>query len=355
VHFVKDSGEFSLGIISPKPNNKAMWNRAKKIAVSLGCFSFLMGFLAAQPVPATAPAQTIPLADPTIFFDQGSYYLYGTGVLPGSGLDGFMVYSSKELRDWEGPTGATGGFALIKGDVFGTRGFWAPQVFRYQGQYWMAYTADEYIALAKADNPLGPFKQEKLEKLPTDQRQIDPFLFFDDDGKVYFYHVRLEDGNRIFVAEMESDLSAIKKDTLRECIAAQKESWENVRNNDWGVAEGPTVIKRGGVYYLFYCANDFRYVEYAVGYATASSPLGPWKRYEGNPILSRENVGQNGPGHGDILTDSEGNLLYVFHTHKSDKEVHQRKTAIVTLETKEKDGKTVFALKEGSFRFLLKK
>lgn len=336
-------------------DNKAMWNKAKKLFVSLGSLSLLTAFLGAGSLAAAEPGQTIPLADPTIFQDKGTYYLYGTGVLPGSGHDGFLVYTSKDLKNWEGPAGATKGFALVKGDVFGTKGFWAPQIFRYQDRYWMAYTANECIALATAESPLGPFKQKKLEKLPADLLQIDPFIFFDDDGKIYFYHVRLDRGNRIYVAEMEPDLSGIKKETLRECISTRMDSWENVRNNDYGVAEGPTVIKRDGVYYLFYSANDYRYVEYAVGYATASSPLGPWSRYEGNPILSRKNVGQNGTGHGDILTDPEGKLLYVFHTHKSENEVHPRKSAVINLVAEEKEGKTVFSVKDESFRFLLKK
>jgi len=353
--FVKGSSEFSLGMSAARLDNKVMWNKAKKLWVSLGCLSLLTAFWSAGSLTAAEPEQTIPLADPTIFLDKGTYYLYGTGGLPGSGRDGFLVYTSKDLKSWEGPAGATGGFALVKGDVFGTKWFWAPQIFRYQDRYWIAYAADECIALATSESPLGPFKQEKMEKFPGELLQIDPYIFFDDDGKIYFFHVRLDRGNRIYVAEMEPDLSGIKKDTLRECISTRLDSWENVRNNDYGVAEGPTVIKRDGVYYLFYSANDYRYVEYAVGYATASSPLGPWTRYEGNPILSRKNVGQNGTGHGDILTDPEGKLLYVFHTHKSDKEVHPRKSAVIDLVAEKKEGKTVFSVEDKSFRFLLKK
>lgn len=84
----------------------------------------------------------------------------------------------------------------------------------------MAYTANEYIAIATAKSPLGPFTQTEKVKLPTDTHQIDPFVFFDDDGKTYLYHVRLEHGNRIYVAEMNKDLRSIKKETLTPCIIA---------------------------------------------------------------------------------------------------------------------------------------
>jgi beta-xylosidase len=75
---------------------------------------------------------------------------------------------------------------------------------------------------------------------------------------------------------MKDDLSAIIPETLRECIAAT-EGWENKANSNWPVAEGPSVLKHNGLYYLFYTANDFRNPDYAVGYATSSNPLGPWK------------------------------------------------------------------------------
>ena len=80
-----------------KLDNKAMWNKAKKLWVSLGCLSLLTAFWSAGSLSAAEPEQTIPLADPTIFLDKGTYYLYGTGGLPGSGRDGFLVYTSKDL------------------------------------------------------------------------------------------------------------------------------------------------------------------------------------------------------------------------------------------------------------------
>jgi beta-xylosidase len=80
---------------------------------------------------------------------------------------------------------------------------------------------------------------------------------------------------------------------------------------------------------MFYSANDFRNPDYAVGYATAKSPAGPWIKYSGNPVISRQLLGINGTGHGDILKDEKNKWWYVFHTHYSDTVVGPRKTAIV--------------------------
>lgn len=194
----------------------------------------------------------------------------------------------------------------------------------------MAYTANENIAIAVSDNPLGPFTQTVKKPLEAPVKQIDPFIFKDDNGKVYLYHVRLQKGNRIFVAEMQDDLSAIKPETLKECIHAS-DAWENTEKAEWPVAEGPTVLKHGGLYYLIYSANDFRNPNYAVGYAVSENALGPWKKYVGNPILSRKDIGINGTGHGDFFKDKKGELNYVFHTHHSDTVVSPRKTAVITI------------------------
>ena len=268
----------------------------------------------------------IYLADPTIFLNEGTYYLYGTkgdNTIEG---EGFLVYTSQDLKTWKGPAGINGGFALKKGDAFGTKGFWAPQVFKYDSKYYMAYTANEHIAIATSESPLGPFVNDK-KALEAPVKQIDPFIFF-DDGKAYLFHVRLQNGNRIFVAEMTSDLKQIKTETLTECITAEK-GWENTQNVDWPVSEGPTVIKKDNLYYLLYSANDFRNPDYAVGYATSESPLGPWIKSKTNPIISKENLGLNGTGHGDLFLDKNGMLNYVLHTHLSDSVVAPRKTALV--------------------------
>lgn len=266
------------------------------------------------------------LADPTIFFHKSVYYLYGTG--SGNKPGGFKVFTSADKKNWK-----DNGHVLKEGESFGDRGFWAPQVFEYKGKFYMAYTASEHIAIAEADSPLGPFTQKELKPIDAATRMIDPFVFF-DSGKIYLYHVRLQEGNRIFVAELNDDLSSIKHETLKECINASSQPWEDTQQAKWKVAEGPTVLKHKGLYYMIYSANDFRNPDYAIGYATAVSPVGPWKKYQGNPIISRKDLKINGPGHGDVLIDKDGAMFYVFHVHNSNTAVGPRKTALVNISFK---------------------
>lgn len=281
--------------------------------------------------PTESKSKPILLADPTVFYNNGLYHLYGTTTGDAPIGEGFQVYTSSDLKAWKGPAGAQNGLALKKGDTFGDKGFWAPQVLSYNNKFYMIYTANENIAVAVSDSPLGPFKSESKEPIIKTGNQIDPFIFIDEDGKKYLYHVRLTNGNRIFVAEINDDLKSIKSETLTECISGVL-PWENTQNVSWPVTEGPTVLKHNGLYYMIYSANDFRNPDYAVGYATAKSPLGPWEKATDSPIISRAAVGINGVGHGDVFYDKNGKMKYILHTHFNNGAVSPRKAGIIDVD-----------------------
>ena len=309
------------------------------------CDSKSIGQQASQDV---SDSTIIHLADPTVFSDQGIYYLYGT--VEGNSGNGFLVYTSSDLKSWKLST-LNNGYALRKGESFGTGGYWAPQVFFYGDRFYMVYVANENIAIAEGNSPLGPFTQKNKVALDAPVKQIDPFVFIDEDGKKYLYHVRLSNGNKIFVAQMTDDFSAIKQETLHECITAT-ENWENTLNAPWPVTEGPAILKRKKTYYLFYTANDFRNPDYAVGYATSNNPLGPWKKYFGNPVLNKKIVGHNGTGHGDFFKRGK-KLWYVFHTHYSNIRVAPRKTALISMRfVKTKNDSDYLIVENKSFHFL---
>lgn len=318
--------------------------------ITVLCLSFFQGICQIAVRPAVQKdTQVIHLADPTIFSYKKNYYLYGT--VEGNAGNGFLVYVSGDLRKWK-ISGKNGGYALKKGAAYGTSGFWAPQVFFYNNRFYMAYVANENIAIAESNSPSGPFTQTMKEPLTATVKQIDPFVFIDDDGKKYLYHVRLTNGNKIFVAEMTDDFSSIKPETLKECITAT-EQWENTTNALWPVAEGPSVLKYKNIYYLFYTANDFRNPDYAVGYATSNSPSGPWIKHSANPVLNKKMIATNGPGHGDFFINNS-QLLYVFHTHNSKTKVGPRRTALMKagFVKESKTGTIDFAMDLKSFYFL---
>jgi beta-xylosidase len=255
-------------------------------------------------------------ADPFVLYYEGKYYMYCTtdteDKLTGfndfsssSGdEDGIFVYVSNDLHSW-----TKHGYALKKGDVIGEKWFWAPEVLCYKGRFYMIFAAEEHMAIASADHPLGPFVQESKCWL-REQKAIDGSLFVDDDGTVYLYYVQIDGGNRIFVAKMKDDLSAIETE-YPNCLIEATEQWETV---DSLVAEGPFVLKHNGLYYLTYSCNHTRCTEYAMGYAVSSCPTGPFIKYTGNPIL-KKNGKFVGVGHHSFFYAADGSLCCAYHCH----------------------------------------
>ena len=271
----------------------------------------------------------ISFADPTIFVENGKYYLTGTRNREPLG---FSILESTDLEHWTVPDGSSQQLILRKGDrTYGEKGFWAPQYFKEKGTYYFTYTANEQTVIASSKSVFGPFRQKEVRPIDASAKNIDSFLFKDDDGKYYLYHVRFNKGNYLWVAEFDMKKGGIKPETLKQCMDCT-EPWEKTPNyKSAPVMEGPTVMKWDGVYYLFYSANHFMNIDYSVGYATASSPLGPWKKHPNSPIIHRSLVGENGSGHGDVFKGLDGKYYYVYHVHRSDSTVQPRKTRIVPL------------------------
>ncbi|MDR1011745.1 MAG: glycoside hydrolase family 43 protein [Opitutaceae bacterium] len=278
--------------------------------------------------PAVAFAQKQPsgknifVADPFILEDKGVYYLYGT-----SSKDGIVVWRSTDLVSWDGPCGATNGLALHKKDSWGERHFWAPEVYKINDKYVMTYSVEMHIALAESSSPLGPFVQAEKKPL-LKEKGIDSHIFIDADGTPYLYWVRFQGGNVIHTARMSRDLKSVDMRTVRRCITARQDTWERSDTQPRAnVAEGPFVIKRGQKYYLSYSCNNYKSPDYAVGWAVADKPGGPWLRGKDNPMLLRHD-GYTGTGHHAFLQTSSGKLYIVYHAHDSEKNISPRRTLI---------------------------
>ncbi|MDE6528356.1 MAG: glycoside hydrolase family 43 protein [Muribaculaceae bacterium] len=307
--------------------------------------SVLLGTLCG--IPAFA-ADEIPYADPTIFLENGTYYLTGS-----SAEDGFKMLQSDDLKHWRPVDNGNDGYILRRGDrVFGTYCFWAPQIYKEGGKYYLTYSAEGKICVAESDIVTGPYIQREVRPVGDwDEMNIDTYLFRDNDGKHYMYHARYKQqgdlgGNTIYVMGYDLDSNREEAGTLRLC-AEVSEPWELTENGrKFGnkTLEGPTVIKLDGKYYLFYSANDYQSTDYAVGYAVADSPYGPWTKNEGNPIIHRSLVGENGAGHGDFFNGKDGRAYYVYHVHASDTDVHPRKVRIVPLKIEKDKSNGIYSI-----------
>ncbi|WP_202912371.1 glycoside hydrolase family 43 protein [Sphingobacterium olei] len=296
----------------------------------------------------------VAFGDPFIVYDETSdrYYMYGTGGVE----NGFMAYASDDLKNWE----SQGAVYTSKQDkAWGTKDFWAPEVYKRDGKFYMFYSAhwkenptnelENYrIGIAVSDSPIGPFIDMTGAPLfDPGYPIIDGNVYFGEDGKLYLYYSRCcykhpvqseiadwakKEGlyqeieeSWIYGVELAADFSAVigePKLLLRPPVSlADKQSeWESRSvtsrevNRRW--TEGSYLFKKNDVYYMMYSANHFGGENYAVGYATASHPLGPFEKSASNPILEKntdEGGVVSGTGHNSILKDRDGKIWCVYH------------------------------------------
>lgn len=257
------------------------------------------------------------IGDPFVLFHDGTYYLYAT-----SAPDGFRCFTSADLVNW-----TCAGYCY-SGSKWGENCFWAPEVYEKEGKFYLLYTArwaekhSLRIGLAVADSPLGPFAD--LQDGPLfdfGYACIDATMFFDDDGKVYLYYVRdcsenLVDGvhtSQIYGGEVDPKTFAFKGDPV--LLTTPDVPWETQHDPEWRWNEGPALRKQNGRYYLNYSVNFYASLEYSVACAESASPLGPFKKYENNPILRYRENDFSGPGHNAFFTAADGTLWTAFHIH----------------------------------------
>lgn len=285
-------------------HRKSPW-LALTLLLACACAALTRPSFGAAPAAANAPTSytnpIIPgvnLADPTVILVNGTYYLYPTS---SARINGYYVYTSKDLVHWtRGPVVFRSGRPLT----------WAPDIFHNpaDGKFYLYYTANYEIGVAVADGPEGPFVDKGL--LVSKPKVLDAHLFRDDDGKLYLYYTFFGI-NRMHVQPMETPLKKLGKPKF---LFHPTQAWERKAGS---INEGPWMMKHGGKYYLLYSGSGADWPDYAVGYATADSPLGPFTKFAGNPIVHR-GPGIFGPGHGCVVADAAGKLWHVYHQKVSD-------------------------------------
>jgi beta-xylosidase len=287
---------------------------------------------AEDPIPATPGGRTphgtyvnpvgsaIRLGDPYVLRDGGRYLLYGTRA-----RDGFRYYESTDLVSF-----APGRYFYdIEERPYCTRSFWAPEVHRYRGSYYLVFSCEHRggllfpdkpvfrLALARSERPTGPFVDLRVPWFESGDA-IDPHLFVDDDGRPYLYFTRVgREGPsavaRIFGVALTPDLVAPAGEPR--LLLEPTPGWE-IANPKNHTNEGPFVFKRGADYYLLYSANHYLDPHYATGYARARSPLGPFTKAPRPVLEARAELGVAGTGHASVTLSPDGTEWFlVYHAH----------------------------------------
>jgi len=198
-------------------------------------------------------------ADCVAMKHRGTYYMTGT-VIPG------QMLTSENLTDWKG----TFNFFKTKlnwTDKGHTVDMHAPSLKYYNGKFHFYWNG---IAYATSKEALGPYIDDNIYK-PFDDDAIDPFLFVDEDGKLYFYTVKFDRGNILYGQEMDSP-GKLKGKPVR-LLNPRPVCWETLTGN---ILEGQEVIRYRDKCYMLYAANHTgtQFGNYMMGCAVADFPLG---------------------------------------------------------------------------------
>ncbi len=152
---------------------------------------------------------------------------------------------------------------------------------------------------------------------------IDPAPFVDADGTPYLYlsatrtctspapGQECPPGRRISVVALSPDLLTAAG-PRQELLAGTDPGWEVAAfAQPVPVVENPNVVKRGDTYFLLYSGGAYT-GPYGMGYATASTPVGPFVKAAENPVL-REANGVISVGGGALVIGPRGGGWLAYH------------------------------------------
>jgi beta-xylosidase len=262
-----------------------------------------------------APVYGGDFPDPSILYVGGRYWAYATGA---HGLD-LQVMSSPDLVTWSQPTEAV---TLPRWASHGAT--WAPGVMQFGSNLVMYYAVHDLtlgkqcisIALSTTKYPAGPFidsSQGPLICQTANGGSIDPNPFVDPVSHTPYLLWKSDDnsiGNptHLWAQQLSSDGMSLASGTSPSLLLT--ETWWS----PWQppAIEGPTMVRNGSRYYLFYGANNYDAATSGIGYATSSSPLGPFTdKSVWRPWLSTKGSAQGAQGP-SVFTDATNGTRFAF-------------------------------------------
>lgn len=272
---------------------------------------FLKGY---KTYPKNLPVvQTKFTADPAPFVVDDTLFLLtshdhndATGFL----MQDYVLYKTTDMVNWTdcGIVASLNNFKWAARYGWGgfDNGLWAPQVIQANGKFYMYCPLQgRGIGVLTASTPYGPWRDPIGDRLISDQYDsIDPTVLIDDDGQAYLYwgnpnlwYVKLRK-NMTSIIGTPQKCNVQYSDALRAKFKGQA-----LGENRFAYQEGPWVYKRGDIYYMAYASEC---CPEGIGYATSSTPVGPWECQ--GMIMDRDGrASGNHPG----IVDFKGKT-YVF-------------------------------------------
>ncbi|USN98317.1 MAG: family 78 glycoside hydrolase catalytic domain [Phycisphaeraceae bacterium] len=234
-------------------------------------------------------------ADPEVTVFDDTVWIYPTTSAPYDEQTSFDAFSSTDLATWTRHPRVL----EAKYVPWATRAMWAPSVVHKGDRYYFFFGANDIqnddelggIGVAISDSPAGPFvdtlRHPLVDAFHNGAQPIDQFVFQDPSGRDYLIYGGWRHCN---IARLNDDYTGFVPfddgTTFKEITPE-------------GYVEGPFMFVRDGKYYFMWSEGGWTGPDYAVAYAIADSPLGPFQRV--GQILHQDPAVATGAGHHSVL------------------------------------------------------
>ena len=233
--------------------------------------------------------------DPSVCRVGDDYYLVNSTF---EYYPGVPVFHSKDLVHWE----QIGHCIHREDQIDGEINIFAPTIRHHNGTFYMITTnvthgGNFYVT---ANDPAGPWSDPVWIDMP----EIDPDLFFDDNGKAYVITSTFE------LAEIDIETG--------ELLTERKKIWNSTGGR---YPEAPHIYKKDGFYYLM-AAEGGTEEAHMVTIARSHNIWGPYINNPSNPIATHVNyAGMGRPiqgiGHADMIQAHDHSWWMVLHGYRS--------------------------------------
>lgn len=243
--------------------------------------------------------------DPSICRVGEDYYLVNSSF---EFYPGVPLWHSKDLVHWTQLGNIlTRESQLPLKDSRTSCGIYAPTLRYHEGRFYMVTTNVSHGGnfYVWTDDIEG----EWSDPIYVKQRGIDPSLFWDEDGTVYFTSTSRNALGAECIGQCTIDIAT------GEMLTPTREIWAGTGGK---YPEGPHLYHIGEYYYLMIAEGGTEYGHHET-IARSESPWGPFKACPHNPILSHVNCEISskyefhGVGHADLVKDPKGQWWMVFH------------------------------------------
>ena len=257
-------------------------------------------------------------ADPMIVRFGDRYYLFAT--------KNYGYWTSDDLCRW----------IFITSDVLPLHHF-APAVMVYKGElYWMGSLANRlYKTATPEDGHSWKLASDTICAYRDEPRRtvVDPYLFVDDDQRVYLYWGSSME-HPLMGVELDPEQGFRPKGDPMVVVGHHEDVYGWERRGDRNeiaapsCSEGTAMLKRNGRYYLQYAGPGTQFDTYGDGLYVGDRPLGPFTHEAHSPFSVKPGGWMTGAGHGNTFQDKYGNWWHVATTVISQRYKFERRIGL---------------------------